>query len=270
MADFVAFKDVECVFPISGQYRMSSRISFYALVLFVIIFRRKDWLAAGAAATCMIYSGTAPVHAMALVPSLGQATVSVLDGNVTFLNGSGVAVTAIAQDLDNHGTIAILGAGLLATFPVAMFSTQFRHSGAVPALILWIFLLYVGFVCSVISNFEPNRSTSGSIPQYRFCSPGYKDTLPFSGTPARIINNNWNQTIWTYFTNPTVNSPNCIYPCLSSTYFLRQPGDIHVVKFVDLTKIPLTLESGSSFEFTSVFFGLPTCFSSGLSFYFTS
>jgi hypothetical protein len=117
---------------------------------------------------------------------------------------------------------------------MALWSAQFRHSGAVPILVLWIILIFVGMICSMAVLYGVNGSGTGPLLQYRFCTPGYDDTLPFSGNPTVPIDNNWNETIWTYFTNSSTQNPSCIYPCLSSTDFLRQAGDLHVVEFFDI------------------------------------
>jgi hypothetical protein len=228
MADFEVSIDVECVFPMSGQYGRAPRVLYYALILFVIVFRRQDWLTAGAAAFCLTYGGSAAIHALLLAPSLALARPSVPNGIVTTTDGTEITVKALAIDLDADATLAIVGAGFLAVIPMALWSAQFRHSGAVPILVLWIILMFAGMICSMAVSYGVDRSFVGPLLQYRFCTPGYNNTLPFSGNPTIPINNNWNETIWTYFTNSTIKNPSCIYPCLSSTYFLRQAGDLHV------------------------------------------
>jgi hypothetical protein len=122
----------------------------------------------------------------------------------------------------------------LIVIPMALWSAQFRHSGAVPILVLWIILEFAGMICSMAVLYGVNGSGTGPLLQYRFCTPGYNDTLLFTGDPIIPINNNCNETIWTYFTNSAIKPPSCIYPCLSSTDFLRQAGDLHGVEFVDI------------------------------------
>jgi hypothetical protein len=234
MAVFVVFNDVECVFPLSGQYGRAPRVLYYALILFVVGFRRQDWLTAGAAAACLIYGGTTAIHALLLAPSLALANPSIADGIVTHTNGSNIFVKALATDLDTDAALAIVGTGFLIVIPMALWSAQFRHSGAVPILVLWIILMFVGMLCSMAVLYGVNGSGTGPLLQHRFCTPGYNEAFPFSGDPAPLVNNNWNETVWNYFANSTMNPPSCIYPCLSTTYFLRQPGDLHVVKFVEI------------------------------------
>jgi len=87
MAEFAAYRDVECVYPMSGQYGRAPRVLYYVLILFVIGFRRQDWLAAGAAAFCLTYGGSAAIHALLLAPYLALAKPSVPDGIVTTTTG---------------------------------------------------------------------------------------------------------------------------------------------------------------------------------------
>ena len=229
MAKFVAFKDIECVYPISGQYGTASRVLYYGLILFVIIFRRKNWLTAGAAATCMIYSGTAAIHTLVLAPSLGQAVATVPEGNVTLPDGWESNVSTLATDLDTQATIAIVGASFMVAWPMATWSSQFHRSEAKPILTLWICLLVMGIIGHLTIIIRTKSYGLPPRPGIRFCSPGYKDTLPFSGNPTTIINDSWNDTVWTYFS--ANHNLSCFYLCLATTYFLRQQGDLHVVKF---------------------------------------
>jgi hypothetical protein len=113
MADFEFHRDVECVFPMSGQYGRAPRVLYYALVLFVIGFRRQDWLTARAAAVCLTYGGSAAIHALLLAPSLALAKPYVPDGIVTTTTGSEITVKALATDLDTDATLAIVGTGFL-------------------------------------------------------------------------------------------------------------------------------------------------------------
>ena len=56
-----------CVYPISGQYGFLNRLLFYILMIFSLIARRHDWLAAAALGTAMTYAASAAVHAFALL-----------------------------------------------------------------------------------------------------------------------------------------------------------------------------------------------------------
>lgn len=60
------FFDVNCAWPISGQYCILPRALFYVLIVFALVMRRYPWLVAGALASALTYSGTAALHAMGL------------------------------------------------------------------------------------------------------------------------------------------------------------------------------------------------------------
>lgn len=66
MANFTVYEDIECIYPISGQYGNAPRALYYFLLLFVVLFRRKDWLTAGAAGFCLTSGGSAAIHAILL------------------------------------------------------------------------------------------------------------------------------------------------------------------------------------------------------------
>jgi hypothetical protein len=234
MVDFVAYQDVECVFPMSGQYGRAPRALYYALLLFVIGFRRQDWLTAGAAAYCLTFGGSAAIHALILASILSLGTTSVPDVVVQLPNFTKVAVKAVAVDLDSDATFAIVGTGFLIVIPMAIWSAQFRYSGAVPILVLWILLMFLGMVCCMANLYAVNGSSTGPLRQFRFCSPGYNDSLPYSGNPVNIVNYSWNDTVWSYFKNQRPSNPSCIYPCLNAMELLRQPGDLRAIEFLNI------------------------------------
>jgi hypothetical protein len=233
MANFTAYQDVECVYPMSGQYGRAPRALYYTLLLFVVVLRRQNWLTAGAAASCLTFGGSAAIHALILAPILSLGHPPLPDGVVSLSNFTVVAVKAVAMDLDADATLAVVGTGFLIVIPMALWSAHFRHSGAVPILVLWILLMFVRMLCCMTDLYAVNGTSTGPLRQFRFCSPAYNDTLPFSGNAASIVNNSWNDTIWSYFENDS-GGGSCLYPCLSSQELLRQPGDAKVIKFLDL------------------------------------
>jgi hypothetical protein len=145
-----------------------------------------------------------------------------------------VTVKAVAADLDSDATLAIVGTGFLIVIPMAIWSAPFRHSGAVPILVLWILLMFLGMVCCMVNLYAVNGSSTGPLRQFRFCSPGYSDSLPNSGNPINVVNYSWNDTVWSYFKNQGPSNPSCIYPCLNAMELLRQPGDLRVDEFLNI------------------------------------
>jgi hypothetical protein len=216
-------------------YGRAPRGLYYALLLFVILLRRQDWLTAGAAAACLTYGGSAAIHAMILTPILSLGRTAVPNGVVQLSNSTQVKVdAALVADLDSDATLAIVGAGFLIAMPMAIWSAQFRHSGAVPILVMWILLMFIGMVCCMTILNPVESSSTGPLRQFRFCNLGYNDTLPFSGNSINVVNNSWNDTVWSYFSNQYSSSPGCFYPCLNASGLLRQPGDARVIESLDI------------------------------------
>lgn len=61
---------VDCIYPISGQYGFLPRLLYYCLLLFAVLNRKQVWLIAGALASALTYSGTAAIHAFVIAKSL--------------------------------------------------------------------------------------------------------------------------------------------------------------------------------------------------------
>lgn len=125
-----------------------------------------------------------------------------------------------ATDLDLDATFAIIGTSNIVVIPMIVWSSQFKNSGAVLVIVLWSVLITFAMFPSVLAFliYEDHG-------QARFCTPGYNDSLPYSGAfmPIRSRNDSWNDTIWTYF--ETTPGPTCIYPCLGTTAILRASDD---------------------------------------------
>lgn len=232
MTDFVAYQDVECVFPMSGQYGRAPRFLYYGLLLFVVLLQKQDWLTAGAAAACLTYGGCAAIHALILASTLSLGHTNVPDESVLLANGTVVYVRALATDLDSDATFALVGAGFLVIVPMALWSVRFKLSSAVPILVLWTFLMSIGMVASMTNFFYTMYGLSPRpLAQFRFCTLGYNDSFPISSNAINAINNSWNETIWTYFNSSENSFEGCYYPCLSASSQLHQSGDAKVVAF---------------------------------------
>ncbi|KAK8848949.1 hypothetical protein PGQ11_015429 [Apiospora arundinis] len=71
---FTTHVDIQCVYPISGNYGIAPRFLYYCLVFFVALFQRYPKLTAGAAAYCISYAGATVVHAVILAVISGSST----------------------------------------------------------------------------------------------------------------------------------------------------------------------------------------------------
>lgn len=96
---------IVCVYQLSGQYGLLSRLLFYVVIVFAAVGSSHVWLIAGALTSALIYSGTAVVHAFIL--AIG---------------------TKALYDLDVVGVWAVLSVSCLAIQPM------FEWSHVIPKL----------------------------------------------------------------------------------------------------------------------------------------
>jgi hypothetical protein len=233
MATFVARHDIECVYPVSGQYGHTPRALYYVLLAAVVMIRRHVWLAAGAAASVMVYGGTAAIHAL-ILSSINSSSMPLLpSSNVSFAQDSSVWINGLVLDLDMDATLAVVGAGFLMLLPFSVLSTTFKRSEAKAILIAWGLLMLMGMVCCLASLYTVNATPDGPFHQFRFCAADHIDFLPIS-SPSGGLAADWNTTVWNYF-NATHTAPStCFYPCYHSSQVLRSQSDIEVIAFPHL------------------------------------
>ncbi|KAH7354744.1 hypothetical protein BKA65DRAFT_581228, partial [Rhexocercosporidium sp. MPI-PUGE-AT-0058] len=132
------------------------------------------------------------------------------------------------------------GDRILIVIPMAIWSVHFKHSGAAPILVSWTILISVGMICSMVNLYSINVSSNGPLKKFRFCSLGYNASLPYSADPVPIVNQFWNDTMWTYFHEQNPSLAGYLYPCLSANNILPQPGALTIVRFFDVeTTSPL-------------------------------
>jgi hypothetical protein len=236
MADFVAYRDIACVYPISGQYNNLPRWLYYFLLISVIVLRRQHWLAVGAAATCLTYGGGAAIHALILT-HLRQSLVSQIpDGYVQLPSGQELWISAAALDLDTDGTLAIIGVGFLITLPMALWSSQFRRSDAKPILVIWTVLMFLGMVCCLVNLYGVDTTIGGPYRQYRFCHASNNDSFPVTGGGiVASLKGDWNSTIWTHFSTGNSTFRECVYPCFNTGEILRSQDQITAIPFPEIS-----------------------------------
>ena len=134
---------VVCEWPISGMYCRLQRILFYCLLIFALIWRRHEWLIAGALAYATTFSGAAAIQAM------------VQFGVVNKYHDS-------AGDNDNEAILGILSASLLMAVPLINWSRTIRRLQARPILIYWVIIIFVGYILVVVANHETDNSDTWS------------------------------------------------------------------------------------------------------------
>ncbi|KAK7470206.1 hypothetical protein VKT23_001643 [Stygiomarasmius scandens] len=118
---------VDCVYPISGQYGFLPRLLYYLLLLFAVFAEKQVWLIAGAGAAALTYSGQAAIHALVLA---GTSAHSIFD-------------------LDALGIYAIVSTGSLAVGIFFGWSEALRESPARPVFKYWCLLMVIGTICCI-------------------------------------------------------------------------------------------------------------------------
>ena len=119
----------DCILPISGQYGLLPRLLFYLLLCFSLMVRSHEWLAVGALAATMTYSGTVAVHIM-LASFLSPASA--------------------ADDLPPMK--AILSTACIMAVPLFNWSTTLRRLRARPLIIYWDVLIVTAYLSSCFGN----------------------------------------------------------------------------------------------------------------------
>ncbi|KAK6822746.1 hypothetical protein PG987_014291 [Apiospora arundinis] len=239
---FTTHVDIQCVYPISGNYGIAPRFLYYCLVFFVALFQRYPKLTAGAAAYCISYAGATAVHAVILAVISGSSTPFLPDGYVSENTTSSVWVASrvLDQDVD---TYLCRGRSRLPFVPdPSRFDGLLRKDGSNEVHHCSMGPLDVcGNRCLHGQFLRRQRIRIRAFLAIPLLSAGADDALPLSGLPPPILGLDWNETVWSFFrssgdANNNNDTPNakCLYPCLASSQILRDQPYIQVVSFSSL------------------------------------
>ncbi|KAF8849396.1 hypothetical protein BDZ45DRAFT_732259 [Acephala macrosclerotiorum] len=155
---------VTCVYPISGQYDTLSRVLFYVLIIFSLVFRRHIWISVAALGTAMTYAAVSAVHLFALTSRFG-------------FKADAVSNTVSAQpfaDIDFVGILPNLTASAIMLTPILLWSTTVRKNDAQSIVVWWGILIFSALVC-LLWNW--NRFNLDSLESFAICT---KDCIPES------------------------------------------------------------------------------------------
>ncbi|KAF2010189.1 hypothetical protein BU24DRAFT_428209 [Aaosphaeria arxii CBS 175.79] len=126
---------IGCMYPLSGSYDFLTRVLFYLLMFFALLYRRHSWVAVAALGTAMTYSATTAVHALALLTQFG------------WHNGRPNPESSKDYgDTDILGTYPILLTALVMVTPILNWSANVRRDKAQIILILWGMLSFAALV----------------------------------------------------------------------------------------------------------------------------
>ena len=254
----VTVKRIGCTFPISGQYQRTPRYICYTLLVFTVIIRKHRWLAVGAAASVLTYSGVAAIHSIILFASNKKFHPAKTKARCESLPIPGVADPFLAcagvSDPD-VGVIMIFISGImLGALPMAAWSTAFRKSARKPILIIWLLLLALGHSLYYLARSDVNL-------HYQICPRDTTEAFLGANFQPSALDQAWRNSFNSLvsMTHQSLQSlendtrPTCIYSCFATTaYAGRTVQDIGIV---DYTTLAFTAKSlGKSVGPVSIFF----------------
>ncbi|OBT71254.1 hypothetical protein VF21_09484 [Pseudogymnoascus sp. 05NY08] len=186
--------NIDCVYPISGQYNTLSRALFYVLIVFSLVFRRHVWISVAALGTAMTYAAVSAVHLFTLV------------GLFRFRDPGGwdPESTKEYMDLDLFGIFPILTASGIMLTPILMWSNTVRKHHAQAVIVCWGALIFVALATCLGVMMRGYGITGGgtmvvnTLPSFALCE----------GTPDCIVPQTDNFLALEYY-----NRCNCIDFC---------------------------------------------------------
>jgi hypothetical protein len=149
LSDSYNSQSITCVYPISGSYDFLTRILFYLLLFFALLYRRHTWVAIAALGTAMTYSATTAIHALALLTQFGWTN-----------SPTNVQSSKAHGDPDIYGTYPVLLAAAVMFTPILNWSTNVRRDKAQIIMVLWGILSFAALVPVMI---YVSNTTSGSM-----------------------------------------------------------------------------------------------------------
>ncbi|KAK8092006.1 hypothetical protein PG997_002367 [Apiospora hydei] len=233
----IVHADIQCVYPISGNYGIALRFLYYVLIFFVALLQRHPKFTAGAAAYCISYAGATAIHAVLLATISASSTPSLADSYVSANDTTApVRVAGRVLDQDVDATFAVVGVGCFSSLIFAVSTASFRRMAPARSIIvLWGLLMFVCIVACMVNFYGVNESETGPFLQSRFYPPGADDGLPLSGVESPDLGQDWNETIWSFFDRSgQTTDQNCFYPCLASSQMMRDQSDIQIIPFSSL------------------------------------
>lgn len=228
---------VSCAFRVSSQYQRTSRYICFLLLIFTVIIRNHEWLAAGAATSVLTYSGVAAVHMIVLFVTnnrfdLPDSKTRCESIPLPLLNSPFLACTGV-YDPDRGASFEIVSTCLLTALPIAAWSTTFRSSTSKPILVFWLLLLTIGDIFFNITYTDVNH-------HFQICPSSFIEPLPLGTYQAPPLDTEWEDALLSLVKSykqqggtiqPLDKSsfPLCLYSCFATTaYTGRTSQDIGV------------------------------------------
>ncbi|KAL8682994.1 MAG: hypothetical protein Q9186_000989 [Xanthomendoza sp. 1 TL-2023] len=237
----VSINPVSCSFTRSGQYQRIPRFTGYFLLTFTVLIRNRPWLAAGAAASVMTYSGVAAIHMIIIFATNNILHLPEAKSRCELLPIPGASDSFFAcagvLEPDTKSAVLILSAVMLGALPMAALSTTFRKSSNKAILIFWLLLLATGHLFDNLISKDPNW-------HFQICPKDTIEPLPGTDFQAPLLDQSWHESFHSLVsiaqqparsvTNSSFSenssSVACIYSCFATTaYTGRRKQDIVVL-----------------------------------------
>ena len=236
----VAVEPIICSFSISSQYQKTPRYICYLLLAATVIIRNYEWLAAGAAASVMTYSGIAAVHVILLFVTNNRFNPPEAKTRCEQLPFPGVDDIFLAcagvDDPDIGVAVSIVSNIMLGALPMAALSTTFRISTGRVILMFCLLLLAVSHTFQNLMWYDPNL-------HFQVCPKGAIEPPPGPDFQAPFLDQSWYESLNTLVStaqqtsqpNGSTSSSPCIYSCFASTAYIgrsqRDIGVFHTIGF---------------------------------------
>ncbi len=249
--------NVACSFPISSQYQKTPRYICYLLLIFTVTIRNHRWLAAGAAASVLTYSGVAAIHSLILFATNNRLHLPQAKTRCESIPtpGSDTQFVACAGIVDHDIAIIvrIVSNVILAALPIAAWSTTFRKSANKVILLFWLLLLAVGHTFWPLTELDQNF-------HFQICPKGYIEPLPKTNFQAPLLDDAWSESFRSLvlasqqasplFENGSV--PACLYSCFATTAYIGRSSQ-DIIAYVDDKPNPF-VKSGSEQRIAVIIF----------------
>ena len=184
----VAVYQIDCSCSISSQYEKTPRSICYLLLVFVVIIRNHEWLAAGAAASVLTCSGVAALHMIILFATNNRLDYPKTKSHCELLPIPGASSPFVAcagtNEPDILVTLAIITSVMLGALPVAAWSTTFRRYPNKAIHMFWLLLLAVSHTSYALTTYSVNF-------HFQICPNNFIETLPMANFQAPFLDQSW-------------------------------------------------------------------------------
>ncbi len=200
----------------------------FILLAVTVVVRNHEWLAAGAAAYVLTYSGVAAIHLIIFFAAndrLSMPRSKIRCESIGLSNTSTIfqACAGIAEP-DEAESFELVSSCLLGALPIAAWSTTFRRSSRKPIVIMWMLLLAISHVFNNFTLNDHNR-------HFQIYPKNSVEELPFGRYQAPELGMAWRQSLQELVLSQSTSSPKkqCLYSCFDSGHYIgRSTQEISV------------------------------------------